>query len=730
MNAETINSRRQFLKASALVGGGLVIGFVVPGAKRLAAQPAAAAAVASFAPNAFLRIGADDSVTVLLAHSEMGQGVWTTLPMLIAEELDADWTKIKVEHAPAALEYFSPVFHMQGTGGSTSTWSEFDRYRQAGASARAMLVQAASAHFKVPVAEVRTENGEAIAGAQRVRYGALADAAGKLSAPDAATIALKDPKDWKIIGKATKRLDSPEKITGRAQFGMDVQFEGLLTAVVAHPPVFGATVVSFDAAAAKAIAGVRQVLQVPTGIAVVADHYWAAKLGRDALKVEWDLGPNAALDSTALRAQFEALAATPGLPAAQAGDAAGALAKAAKRIDATYSVPYLAHAPMEPMNCTVKLEKDKCELWVGTQFQTLEQGTAAQVAGLKPEQVFVHTTFLGGGFGRRATPAPDIVFEAVHIAKAAKAPVKTVWSREDDIRGGFYRSAFVHKASVGLDAAGKPIAWQHDAVGQSIMAGTFMESMMVKNGIDSTSIEGVSDSAYLMDVPDRRVGLHSPKTGIAVLWWRSVGHSHTAFAMESLVDELAHAAGKDPVEYRRQLLAKHPRHLGVLNLAAEKAGWGGPLEKGRGRGVAVHESFGSFIAQIAEVSVDNGAIKVHRVVCAVDCGVAINPAGIEAQMESGIAFGLGAALHSHITFKDGRVQESNYHDYQVLRMSEMPVVEVHIVPSTEKSGGVGEPGTAPIAPAVANALFALSGQRLRELPFRLAAQTPAKPAKA
>ncbi|MET0718035.1 MAG: xanthine dehydrogenase family protein molybdopterin-binding subunit [Pseudoxanthomonas sp.] len=731
MNAETNNSRRRFLKAGAVVGGGLVIGFVIPGAKRLAfAQPAAAAAVASFAPNAFLRIGADDSVTVLLAHSEMGQGVWTTLPMLIAEELDADWTRIKVEHAPAALEYFSPVFHMQGTGGSTSTWSEFDRYRQAGAAARAMLVQAASAHFKVPGTEIRTENGEAIAGTQRVRYGALADAAGKLSTLDAATIALKDPKDWKIIGKATKRLDSPEKITGRAQFGMDVQFEGLLTAVVAHPPVFGATVASFDDAAAKAVPGVRQVLKVPTGVAVVADHYWAAKLGRDALKIEWDLGPNAALDSAALRSQFETLAATPGLPAAQAGDAAAALAKAAKRVDATYSVPYLAHAPMEPMNCTVKIEKDKCELWIGTQFQTLEQGTAAQITGLKPEQVFVHTTFLGGGFGRRATPSPDIVFEAVHIAKAANAPVKTVWSREDDIRGGFYRSAFVHKASVGLDAAGKPVAWQHDAVGQSIMAGTFMESMMVKNGIDTTSIEGVSDSAYLADVPDRRVGLHSPKTGIAVLWWRSVGHSHTAFAMESLVDELAHAAGKDPVEYRRQLLAKHPRHLGVLNLAAEKSGWGSAPPQGRARGVAVHESFGSFIAQVAEVSVENGAIKVHRVVCAVDCGVAINPAGIAAQMESGIAFGLGAALHSHITFKDGRVQESNYHDYQVLRMSEMPVVETHIVPSTEKSGGVGEPGTAPIAPAVANALFALNGQRLRDLPFQLAAQTPAAPAKA
>lgn len=730
MNAETSNSRRQFLKAGAVLGGGLVIGFVVPGAKRLAfAQPAAAAAVASFAPNAFLRIGNDDSVTVLLSHSEMGQGVWTALPMLIAEELDADWSKIKVEHAPAAPDYFSPVFGMQGTGGSTSTASEFDRYRQAGAAARAMLVQAAATRFNVPVSEIRTENGEVVAGAQRVRYGALADDAGKLKAPDATTLTLKDPKDWKIIGKPTKRLDSPEKITGRAQFGMDVQFERLLTAVVARSPVFGGKVKSFDATAAKAVAGVRNVVQIPTGVAVIADHYWAAKLGRDALKVEWDLGPNAALDSTALRKQFNELAATPGLPAAQAGDVVAALSKAAKTVEAEYGLPYLAHAPMEPLNCTVKLSPDKCELWIGTQFQTLEQKTAAEITGLKPEQVFVHTTFLGGGFGRRANPSPDIVFEAVHIAKAANAPVKTVWSREDDVRGGFYRPAFVHKAKVGLDAQGKPIAWQHVIAGQSIIAGTFFEPVMVKNGIDATSTEGVADSPYLSDVPDHRVGLHSPKPGIPVLWWRSVGHSHTAFAMESLVDELAHAAGKDPVEYRRGLLAKHARHLGVLNLAAEKAGWGGPLEKGRARGVAVHESFGSFIAQVAEVSVENGAIRVHRVVCAVDCGIAVNPAGIAAQMESGIAFGLGAALHSRITFKDGRVQESNYHDYQVLRMSEMPAVEVHIVPSTEKSGGVGEPGTAPIAPAVANALFALNGQRLRELPFQLAA-TPAAPARA
>ncbi|MBC7989868.1 MAG: xanthine dehydrogenase family protein molybdopterin-binding subunit [Luteimonas sp.] len=737
MNVASKLSRRDFLKTTALAGGGLVIGFAIPGAGRLAmAQQAqvATATAAAFAPNAFLRIGNDDSMTVLLAHSEMGQGIWTALPMLIAEELDADWSKIKVEHAPAAPEYFSSVFHMQGTGGSTTTWSEFDRYRQAGAAARVLLVQAAAARFNVPVADIRTENGEVIAGTQRARYGALADDAAKLKAPDPASLTLKDAKDWKIIGKPTKRLDSHEKITGRAEFGMDVQFDGLLTAVVAHAPVFGGKVKSFDATAAKAIPGVRNVVQIPTGVAVVADHYWAAKLGRDALKVEWDLGPNAALDSQALRTQFTQLAATRGLPAAQAGDVAAALPKSAKTVEAEYAVPYLAHAPMEPMNCTVKIGKDKCELWIGTQFQTLEQTTAAQITGLKPEQVFVHTTFLGGGFGRRATPSPDIVFEAVHIAKAANAPVKTVWSREDDIRGGFYRSAFVHRASVGLDAAGKPVAWQHDAVGQSIMAGTFMEAMMVKNGIDTTSIEGVSDSPYILDVPDHRVGLHSPQTGIPVLWWRSVGHSHTAFAMESLVDELAHAAGQDPVEYRRSLLQKHPRHLGVLDLAAEKAGWSTPPAQGRARGIAVHESFGSFIAQVAEVSLERApdggsAIRVNRVVCAVDCGVAINPAGVVAQMESGIAFGLGAALHSHITFKDGRVQESNYHDYQVLRLDEMPAVEVHIVPSTEKSGGVGEPGTAPIAPAVANAVFALTQQRLRELPLQLAATpAPAQPA--
>jgi isoquinoline 1-oxidoreductase beta subunit len=711
-------SRREFIKTTAIVTGGLVIAFAVPSAKRFAAA-GLPQGIVSFAPNAFLRVGSDDSVTVLVAHSEMGQGIWTSLPMLIAEELDADWSKIKVEHAPAAPVYAHTAFGMQMTGGSSSTYSEFERYRQAGATARALLVQAAAKRFGVKPAECRTENSMVIAGSQRMRYGELADAAAKLKAPK--TVSLKDPKDWKLIGKATKRLDSPEKTTGRAQFGMDVRFDDLLTAVVARPPVFGATVKSFNADKARAVAGVRNVVQVPSGVAVVADHFWAAKLGRDALSVDWDLGPNASLDSAALREEFRRLADTQGVTAVKAGDAAAALSKAVKTVDVEYAVPYLAHAPMEPLNCTVKIGKDQCEIWTGTQFQTLDQMVAARITGLKPEQVQIHTTFLGGGFGRRATPTSDFVTEAVQVAKAAGKPVKTVWTREDDVRGGYYRPAYVHRVRIGLNEVGQPMAWKHTVVGQSILAGTPFEPVMVKNGIDATSVEGVSDSPYFKELANHRVDLHSPQTGIPVLWWRSVGHSHTAFVMESLVDELALAAGKDPVEYRRGLLKEHPRHLGVLNLAAQKAGWGQPLPAGRARGIAVHESFGSYIAQVAEVSVDKGSVRVHRVVCAVDCGIAVNPAGIEAQLESGVAFGLGAALHSELKFKDGRVQQPNFHDYRVLRLNEMPVVEVHIVPSTEKPGGVGEPGTPPIAPAVANAVAALTGKRLRELPLTLPA---------
>jgi isoquinoline 1-oxidoreductase beta subunit len=719
MNSINTLSRRGFLKGSAMLGGGLVVAFAMPAAHRFAMGAENQGNV--FAPNAFLRIGNDNSVTVLLGHSEMGQGIWTGLTMLIAEELDADWTKIRVEHSPAsAADYGLPGFGgMQITGGSTSTWMEFDRYRQAGATARLMLIDAAAKRFNVAPIEIHTESGVVIAGEYRATYGELADDAGQLPRPDPASIKLKDAKDWRLIGKPTKRLDTPEKITGRAKFGMDVQFDGLMTAMVARSPTFGGSVKSFEGAGALAIPGVHKVVQVPTGIAVIADHFWAAKLGRDALKIEWNPGPNAGLDSQALLKSFRKLATTPGINAGQAGDTQAALAKATRKIDVEYSVPYLAHAPMEPLNCTVSITQDKCEIWTGTQFQTLDQMVAGKITGLKPEQVVIHTEFLGGGFGRRANPTSDFVSEAVYVAKAAGAPVKTVWAREDDIRGGYYRSAFLHHARIGLGADGLPLAWKHVMVGQSIMAGTSLEATMVKDGIDKTSVEGVADSPYLEGLANHQIELHSPKTGISVLWLRSVGHTHTAFVMESLIDELAAATGKDPVEYRRTLLKDHPRHLGVLNLAVEKANWTAPLPDGHALGVAVHESFGSYVAQVAEVSQDNLAIRVHRVVCAVDCGIAVNPQSIAAQMESGITFGLSFALHSKLTLKDGQVVQSNYHDYQVLRLNEMPVVEVHIVPSSDKPGGIGETGVPPTAPAVANAVFALTGQRLRELPLQL-----------
>jgi isoquinoline 1-oxidoreductase beta subunit len=712
-------SRREFLQSSAVLGG-LLIGFAVPEAGRLARAGTAPAKPGPFVPNAFLHIGRDGVVTVLLAHSEMGQGIWTALPMLIAEELDADWSKIRVEHAPAAAAYAHTEFGAQMTGGSTSTWTEFERYRRAGATARALLVAAAAARFGVSAGDCRTENGVVICGTRRAGYGELADAAAKLPVPDSVTIALKEPKDWKLIGKSTKRLDTPEKITGRAQFGIDVQFDGLKTALVARAPVFGASLRSFDANAALAVPGVIKVVQVPTGVAVVAEHFWAAKLGRDALKVDWDAGTGASLDGDALRAEFRRLAGTPGAVAARAGGVESALKRAARTIEAEYSVPYLAHAPMEPLNCTVRIQPDRCDVWTGTQFQTVDQKVVSGITGLKLEQVRIHTTFLGGGFGRRATPDSDFVAEAAQVAKAAALPVKTVWTREDDMRGGYYRSAFLHRARIGLDAAGLPVAWHQVIVGQSLATGTPFESMMIHDGVDHTSVEGAADSPYLKAVAHHRVDLHSPKTAISVLWWRSVGHSHTGFVMESLVDELAHAAKTDPVVYRRRLLKDHPRHLAALDLAAAKAGWDKPPPAGRARGVAVHASFGSFCAQVAEVSVEGGAIRVHQMVCAVDCGTAVNPGAIAAQMESAVAFAMSAALYGALTIRAGGVQESNFHDYPVLRISGMPRVETHIVPSSGSMGGIGETGVPPVAPAIANAVFALTGQRLRQLPLRLA----------
>jgi isoquinoline 1-oxidoreductase beta subunit len=636
--------------------------------------------------------------------------------MLIAEELDADWKNIHVEHGPAGDPYKHTAFGIQITGGSSTTWSEFDRYRKAGATARTLLVSAAAKKFGVKPEDCKTENGFVIAGDKRASYGELAAVAATLPAP--AEVPLREPKDWKYIGKGMKRLDAPAKVNGTAKFGMDMQFPGMLTAVMAHPPLYGSKVKSFDATKAKTIPGVRDVVQVSTGVAVLADHYWAAKKGRDALKIEWVNSAIASFSSDAQLKQFKQLAATKGLPAAQKGDVASAMSKAVKTVEAEFSFPYLAHAPMEPINCTVRIENGQCDIWTGSQMQMTDQAAAAKILGFKPENVNVHTVFLGGGFGRRATPTSDFVGEAVEIAKVSGKFIKMVWTREDDIKGGYYRPSFVHRAKVGLNAAGIPIAWDHTIVGQSIMAGAGPFAAMIKNGIDGSSVEGVSDSPYMEDVPDHYVGLHSPTDGMPVLWFRSVGHTHTGTVMESLVDELAHAAGKDPVEYRRTLLAKHPRHLAALNLAAEKAKWGQPLPAGHFSGVAVHESFGSYVAQVAEISLDeSGLVKVHKVVCAIDCGLAVNPDGIRAQMESGINFGVAVALYGEITLSKGLVQQSNFHDYRVARMNETPAIEVHIVDSTDKMGGAGECGVPPTAPAIANAIFAASGKRIRQQPF-------------
>ncbi|MGH7405523.1 MAG: xanthine dehydrogenase family protein molybdopterin-binding subunit, partial [Candidatus Methylomirabilales bacterium] len=642
--------------------------------------------------------------------------VYTALPMLVAEELDADWSKVRAEAAPVDPAYNHVGFGIQMVGGSTSTWTEWERLRKAGATARAMLIAAAAETWKVDPARCRTENGHVIhtASRRRLSYGRLAEKASRMTPPQ--NVALKDPKNFKLIGKPTKRLDTPEKIDGKGVFGLDVKVPGMLVAVVARPPVFGGKVKSFDASKAKTVPGVRHVVQIDRGVAVVAEGFWPAKLGREALEVVWDEGLLAALDSRTQRVQYAELAKQPGAVARKEGNVTTAMGRAAKRLEAVYELPYLAHATMEPMNCVADVRPDGCDVWTGTQFQTVDRDAAAQAAGLKPEQVKLHTMLLGGGFGRRAVPDSHFVREAVQISKAVKAPVKVIWTREDDTRGGYYRPAAYHSISAGLDAAGNPVAWQHRIVCQSFMVGTPFESAMVKHGVDETAVEGAADVHY--DIPNILVDWQQAPGGVPTLWWRSVGHSHNAFVVESFLDELAHAAGKDPYEYRRALLVKHSRHKRVLELAADKAGWGKPLPEGRGRGLAVHESFGSSVAQVAEVSVSKeGKVRVHRVVCGIDCGPVVNPDTIGAQMEGGIVFGLTAALYGEITFEKGRVKQGNFHDYPMLRMNEMPEVEAHIVPSADKMGGVGETAVPPIAPAVANAIFAVTGKRIRRLPI-------------
>ena len=707
--------RRDFLKAGATLTGGLVIAAYVP--ELAGGTPETNGKV--FAPNAFIRIAPDESVTIIANHSEMGQGPYTSLPMLVNEELEADWAKIKVESAPVNAAYNHTVFQMQMTGGSTSTPSEWERLRRMGAMGRIMLVQAAAQKWNVDPTTCHVVKGMVIhkGTGKRASYGSLVEAASKLSPPQ--TVPLKEPKEFTLIGKSVRRLDTPSKVNGTGQFGLDVKVDGMLYAVVARPPVFGGKATSVDDSEAKAIRGVRAVEQVPSGVAVIAERFWAAKQGRDKLKISWDEGDGARISTEKMVEEFSRLSATPGAIAKKTGDAAKALEGAAKKITAEYDVPYLAHAMMEPLNCVVDLKADHCEIWTGTQFQTVDRGAAAKVAGLPPEKVEIHTTLLGGGFGRRANPASDWIVEAVHVAKVAKAPVKVVWTREDDLAGGWYRPQWHDRFVAGLDAEGNPVAWTHTIVGQSIAQGTLFENFMIKDGVDATSVEGAADLLY--GIPNLQVDLHTPKIGVPVQWWRSVGHSHTGFSVEGFFDEVAHAGGKDPYELRMKLLANQPRMSAVLKLAAEKAGWGKALPAGVGRGIATHFSFDSYVAQVVEASVEkNGNVKVHRVVCAVDCGRAINPDVVKAQMEGGIIYGLTAALHTEITLENGRVQQKNFHDYQMLRMFESPTIEVHIVPSEENPTGVGEPGVPPVAPALANAIFAATGKRVRRLPIRTA----------
>ena len=718
-------TRRTFLKGTgSAVLAALTIGFEWGGSTRRAAArslPENTVTQPRFAPNAFLRIGADDSVTVIAKHLEMGQGAYTGIATVVAEELDADWTTVRVESAPADVKLYanSILGNLQGTGGSSAMANSWMQLREAGAKARAMLLTAAAKQWLVPVQELTVDNGIVYDAAKKRRatFGSLVKTAAALPVPN--TVELKDPKNYKLIGHPVARVDVPAKCDGTAQFTLDVDMPGMLVALLKRPPLFGATVKSFDATAAAAVPDVVKVVQVPRGIAVIAKGFWAAKKGRDALAVEWDNSQAEKRSSADLMSEYRHLADQPALSARKEGDTAAAIRAASRTLSASFEFPYLAHAPMEPLDAVVKLTPNSCEIWAGDQFQTVDQANAAHAAGLEAQQVSIHTLYAGGSFGRRANPGSDYIVEAVSIAKACGAdgtPIKLQWTREDDVMGGLYRPMYFHKLEAGLDAKGALTAWRHVLVGQSIVAGTPFAAL-AKGGIDSTSVEGAANIAYA--IPNIDVELSTTQVGIPVLWWRVVGSSHTTYAVEAFIDEVAHAAGQDGFTFRRKLLDQHPRMKAVLELAAEKAGWSSvPMPHGKGRGIAVAEAFKTFVAQVAEVSVGkDGQIKVDRVVCAVDCGTPINPDIIAAQMEGGIGFGLGAVQYGAITLKDGRVEQDNFNGYRVLRMNEMPKVEVHIVPSTEAPTGVGEPGVAPLGPAVANAIFAATGKRNYVLPF-------------
>ncbi|NML16414.1 xanthine dehydrogenase family protein molybdopterin-binding subunit [Azohydromonas caseinilytica] len=716
-------ARRSFLKLAA--AGGFALG-AFPLAAGAADDPAPAAGLKpTQQPSAFVKIGSDGIVTVTINRLDFGQGVQTGLPMILAEELDADWSKVRSRHGSNDPAYADPVFGMHLTGGSTALKHSYPQYRELGARARAMLVAAAAERWKVSPAALRTQAGVVIGpGGKRLTYGELAEAA--MAQPVPEKVALKDPKQFRLIGRATGRLDAEAKSSGRQDYGIDVRLPGMLTAVVAHPPVFGAKLAELDDTAARAVKGVKAVLRVPVdrggeGVAVIADGYWPAKLGREALKLRWDSSGVEKVDSARQLEQYRALAKQPG-PRKYDADVS-ALANAPQLIEAEFQFPYLAHAPMEPLNCTVRLQDGQAELWVGSQMPGLDGLAASKALGVPPQNVKVHVQMAGGGFGRRAIPTSDYVAEACQVLKAAqaaglKAPIRTLWSREDDIQGGYYRPMHLHTARVGFDAQGRVLGWDHVIVGQSITAGSPFEPMMVKDGIDATTVEGMREP-YELPI---RLTVHHPKVNVPVLWWRSVGSTHTAFVMETLVDEIARRTQQDPVAYRLKLMgAQHQRHRAALQLAVDKSGYGKvKLPAGHAWGVAVHESFSSVVAYVVEASVQEGQPVLHRVTAGVHCNLVVNPRSVEAQVQGAALMGLSTCLPGNaITLKDGEVQQHNFHEYQVARITSMPRLEVHTVPSAEPPTGMGEPGLPPLAPAFANAIASLTGKPLRELPFRM-----------
>ena len=707
------SGRRHFLIGIGVIAGGVAAGqllrpYLVGGTE---------ATPKEFKPHAFVRIGADDRVTVIIGKSEMGQGVYIGLPMILAEELDVNPQRLAVEIAGIDPAFNHPFMPAQFTGGSMSVMTTYEALRRVGATARRMIVQAAATEWGVPAAELRTEDGVVFAPDGRsATYGKFVEAASALPVPAKESVALKNRAEFRYIGKPQRRLDSRIKVNGAAQFGIDVDLPNMLVAVVARPPQFGASVRSFDASQAKAVRGVIEVKQVPSGIAVIAEHTWAAIKGREALRIEWQDGPGATLSTESLRTERRALLARTGLLAKNQGDALAALSEARRKIDVEYELPYLAHACMEPLNAVAWVKNERCEMWMGTQGQSQDAQLVAAALGIPPANVQINTTFLGGGFGRRASGTSDFAVEAAHVAKGLNRPVKVVWTREDDTRGGYYRPFGLNRVQAAIGADGLPIAYFHRNVSKPVLANTALGSQMIpKDGLDPSTMEGSVDMPYA--IPNLRAEVHNTKETVPSLWWRSVGHSGNGFVVNSVIDELANLAGQDPYRYRRALLAGKPRHLAVLDKAASAAGWGKPLPKGHFHGIALQESFNSIVAQVAEVSVSGKQVRVHRVTCAIDCGLAVNPDQVVAQMESGIVYGLSAALSGEITIEAGAAVQSNFDTYPVLRLTETPAIDVHIVDSDGPLGGVGEPGTPPIAPAVCNAIHAATGQRIRRLPI-------------